>query len=393
MRQNTWHAPVNGVFLGFLGAFALISLWKPQQGFSQSENRYLQTRPEFSWESLRDGSFGTAYEAYLSDQFPFREGWIGVGTGFRRLQGAGDVNGVYFGKDRYLMERFEREDLEGEVLDRNLEAAAQLLAWAGETLGMDRTRVMLVPSAAQVLKDRLPFLAAPYDQSQITERLGQMLAERLGQEAAAGLMVPAEEALAAHSREPIYYRTDHHWTALGAYRGYEAWAESAGFAAWPREDFTVKTVSDSFLGTIYSKVNIPWPADAIQAYLPAEGPAYTVYYDGAETPGGLYNYGALEGKDQYSFYMDGNHGLTRAVRKEAAPEAEGAGRRILLVKDSYAHAMAPFVMNHFEELHMIDLRYYNGDIRAYIQEQGITDLLVLYGIPQFAAERTAAKMR
>ena len=59
MRQNTWHAPVNGVFLGFLGAFALISLWKPQQGFSQSENRYLQTRPEFSWESLRDGSFGT----------------------------------------------------------------------------------------------------------------------------------------------------------------------------------------------------------------------------------------------------------------------------------------------------------------------------------------------
>ena len=49
MRQNTWHAPVNGVFLGFLGAFALISLWKPQQGFSQSENRYLQTRPEFSW--------------------------------------------------------------------------------------------------------------------------------------------------------------------------------------------------------------------------------------------------------------------------------------------------------------------------------------------------------
>ena len=95
MRQNTWHAPVNGVFLGFLGAFALISLWKPQQGFSQSENRYLQTRPEFSWESLLDGSFGTEYEAYLSDQFPFREGWIGVGTGFRRLQGAGDVNGVY----------------------------------------------------------------------------------------------------------------------------------------------------------------------------------------------------------------------------------------------------------------------------------------------------------
>ena len=82
-----------------------------------------------------------------------------------------------------------------------------------------------------------------------------------------------------------------------------------------------------------------------------------------------------------------------SVGKEAAPEAEGAGRRILLVKDSYAHAMAPFVMNHFEELHMIDLRYYNGDIRTYIQEQGITDLLVLYGIPQFAAERTAAKMR
>ena len=253
--------------------------------------------------------------------------------------------------------------------------------------------MLLVPSAAQVLKDRLPFLAAPYDQSQITKRLRQMLAEQMGQEAAAGLMVPAEEALAAHSRESIYYRTDHHWTALGAYRGYEAWAESAGLAAWPQEDFTVKTVSDSFLGTIYSKVNIPWPADTIQAYLPAEGPAYTVYYDGAETPGELYNYGALEGKDQYSFYMDGNHGLTRAVRKEAAPESEGAGRRILLVKDSYAHAMAPFVMNHFEELHMIDLRYYNGDIRAYIQEQGITDLLVLYGIPQFAAERTAAKMR
>ena len=100
----------------------------------------------------------------------------------------------------------------------------------------------------------------------------------------------------------------------------------------------------------------------------------------------LYMEEYLSQKDQYPVYLNGNQAVTR-IRTNAEDE-----RKLLIVKDSYANSLAPFAVNHFREVQMIDLRYFNASLSAYIRDEGITDLLFLYGAPQFAEDRNIGKL-
>lgn len=377
---STW------IFLGLTAALSLVSAAAPERGFSQSENRYLQRKPEFTIQGFLSGSFGRKYETYLSDQFPGREGWIGLKVLAEYLEGKRDINGVYLGNDGYLLERFEAESIEGKQLDDNILAAADFGRRMAGLLGEDRVRLLLVPSSAQVLTNKLPALAACYDQSRVTDRMKEALADLRT------LVVPVEEALKERSGEELYYRTDHHWTAKGAYVSYQAWAKSMGLKPWREEDFVVEQVSRDFHGTIYSKLNIPWQTDSIEAYFPVEEGAYRVSFDGEEQGfDSLYFYEALKTRDQYRFYLDGNHGLTKIENQ--SPSLEGKGRRLLIVKDSFAHAFAPFAVNHYETVYMVDLRYFNQKLLEWVEREQVTDVLLLYQIPGFAKEKTVSKLR
>lgn len=385
---STW------TFLGLTAALSILSALAPARGFSQSENRYLQKRPKFTMQGFLDGSFGKEYEAYLSDQFPGREGWIGLKVFAEYLEGKRDINGVYLGRDGYLLERFEAEAVEGEQLDDNLLAAADFGARMAGLLGEDRVRLLLVPSASQVLTEKLPAFAAPYDQSRITDRLKEALCGEAGfdQNALSQLVVPAEEALKESREEGLYYRTDHHWTAKGAYVSYQAWAKSLGLEPWEKEDFVAEQVSGDFHGTIYSKLNIPWQTDSIEAYFPAAGGAYRVSFDGEEQGfDSLYFYEALKTRDQYRFYLDGNHGLTKIENQSG--NLKEKDRKLLIVKDSFANAFAPFAVNHFGTVYLVDLRYFNGNLSEWVEKEQVTDVLLLYQIPGFAKEKTVSKLR
>ena len=121
--------------------------------------------------------------------------------------------------------------------------------------------------------------------------------------------------------------------------------------------------------------------------------SYEAEYDGTGIwTQGLYQYGALKTKDQYSVFLDGNHGLTRIRNLTEANAGERKGKKLLIVKDSYAHSFAPFAVNHFEETLMVDLRYFNLDVEAFAREESVTDILVLYRIPGFAVEKTVSKL-
>lgn len=377
---------ITGVFLVFLLGVSAAGIFWPEKGFSQSENRYLQKKPEFSLQSLVDGSYGKAYEAYLGDQFPMRDQWVGLKVRAEQAQLRQDVNGVYLAKDGYLIEKFEREDLEGGQLDKNMDAVAKFASRMEMELGQNRVRVMMVPSASQILMDKLPRFAAPYDQESIIRNMEEkLLEEGAGKE----MMVPVLSWLGSHNEEDIFYRTDHHWTAKGAYYGYQAWAQSMGMEPWGKDRFTVETVSENFLGTVYSKVNVTTRPDSIQLFLPKEEQKYQVTYDGLpKVYDSLYSLKALEGKDQYAVYLDGNHGLT-VIQNQSLQNSE---RKLLIVKDSFAHSFAPFAANHFETVYMVDLRYFNAGIEGFLKENGVTDLLILYQIPGFSTETTVSKL-
>lgn len=379
---------VTFLFLGFLGVLSLLSIVTPQKAFSDSENRYLQKKPEFSVKSLLNGSYGEKYEQYLSDQFPGRNVWIGMKVTTERLALQEDVNGVYFGKDGYLIEKFDTEDLEGEQLNKNIGKLAAFTGAAEKSLGKDHVRVMLVPSASQIITERLPFLAAPYDQGRVTEMLCRSLKEAGGSRET---VLPAEEYLKRYREEALYYRTDHHWTARGAYLGYRLWAESVGLTPWTEEMFDIQTVNSEFHGTVYSKLNVPWRYDTIEVWQPKEEKDYRVSFDGEPKEyDSLYFPGALEGKDKYAVYLDGNHAITKIENRSITGDQKE--KKLLMIKDSYAHSFAVFAANHFGTVYMADLRYLNLNLKEWMEEQEITDVLVLYQIPGFAKEKSVSKL-
>ena len=380
-KKIKYPAVLTGLFCAFLGCGAFASVFMPKKSFSETENRYLAQRPSLTWQGLKSGAFGREYETYLSDQFPFRDQWIGVKTTAEQLQQKKEINGVWLGKDHYLIETFYQEDLDPELSGKNLDRLCQFVSAQEALAGKDHVRVMLVPSSAEIMTDKLPPFASPFSQAAVTERLTQ---GGIGE-----MLVPVRQALSdAREHQAPYYRTDHHWTSFGAFAGYQAWAKSLGLDSFELSDFQPETVSDNFFGTIHSKLNIPVQPDSIVLYRPKKEPDWSVCYDGSDSPvSTLYSMDALNSRVQYRVFLDGNHGWTK-IKNHSRTD----GSRLLIIKDSYAHCFAPFAALHFEETHMIDLRYYNGKISNFIEEQGITDILVLYQIPGFLKDRNVSKL-
>ena len=371
------------IFLMIIFLFTGISMVSAKKTFSESENRYLQKKPVFTMEHLLNGTYATEYELYLSDQFPGRNQWISVKVFAERAQGKNDVNGVYIGKDQYLIEKFDREDLTGERLSKNLTAIGTFIETMKAQVGNTHVKVMAVPSTAQIMKHKLPEYASPYDQSEIQTEVQNLYGKET--------VVPVQEMLDLHREEPLYYKTDHHWTTLGAYYGYCIWADTVGQSPWKPEIFHIQTVSRNFYGTVYSKLNVPHKGDHIEIYQPIKDTVYQVYYDGSQQPvEELYNWKALNGKDKYSVFLDGNHGLAVIENKTDDPDIKG--RKLLIVRDSFAHSFAPFAVNHFETTYLVDLRYFNISTKNFAAEHGVTDVLLLYQIPSLATEKIAEKI-
>ena len=369
------------VFVLLLAAGLLCHLLWPDRAFSENENRALQEWPAFHTESLFSGSYTAELEQYASDQFPARDLWIGLKTGWELTLQKRDNGRVLFGKDGQLFEYLPPSSLSEERIQGNSEAIARFLGVIGEQYPAVQSSVLLAPTASEVLAGRLPAAAPVPDQADIIRRLRDALPSTVR-------FCDPTAVLAAHTDEAIYFRTDHHWTADGAYYAYTAWAESAGWTPLSPERFTRITVSDHFLGTLYSKAN--WPlqaADSLVAYRRPEDAACRRTTDGGKIwSASLYAEEALDTKDQYTYFLGGNQPLTEiqtGVRN---------GRTLLLIKDSYAHAMAPFLACHYETILAVDLRYYRSNLLSLMESHNVTDLLFLYNAVTFAHDTSLAPM-
>lgn len=198
-------------FCLFLGGLLAWHLLLPDRERSETENRTLAQRPELTWSALADGSYTKAVEGYFADQFPLRDGWTGLKARAEQVLGKREFNNVYLCGDTLIAK--VDPPLEG-MEEKNLRHAARLA---------ERTEIPvylgLIPSAAEIWRDRLPAGAESWDQAAFIAR-----AEELeGVEP-----VDFLSALRARAEEDIFYRTDHHWTTLGAYYGYAALMEALG---------------------------------------------------------------------------------------------------------------------------------------------------------------------
>lgn len=368
---------ITAVFLVLVFGLTIAGLFTPVKERSESENRTLAQKPAFSFAALfakeEDARFTVQYEKYLADQFVARDAWIGIKTRMERILGKTDINGVYFADDGYLIARTDASAVDTEQEEKNIARLVQFAVQYQERLGTGRVHVMIVPTAADILSDKLPAFTNEYDQEALLDRLSVELPE--------GCFVDTRTELGAHADEYLYYRTDHHWTALGAYYAYRAWAQASGHEVRALSDYTESIGSEDFYGTLYSKINLPMRADTVTLY--EDGKNYRVEYDMDGKPkNGLFVKSRLEEKDKYMVYLDGNHAIVDIVQQGVQKN----GRRLLVIKDSYAHTFVPFLAQDYEEVIMIDFRYSKMPVSMLVQQYEITDILLLYNATNFVED-------
>ncbi|GAA0729277.1 hypothetical protein GCM10008905_29070 [Clostridium malenominatum] len=354
------------VFIGCLILVFSYNIIVPQRKFSESENRVLQQKPKFSLSKLLKGKYTSDYEKYVADQFPFRDFWIGVKSTSEKLIGKKDNNGVYLGKDDYLFQMFNKPSEES--LKSRIES---INTFSSKNKEINKY-FMLIPNSIKVLEDKLPNFASPEDQKVYIDKVKNLLPSDIK-------FVDVYSSLKNKSDEYIYYRTDHHWTTKGAYYAYRTLGEAMNLSPKNEENFNITKATDSFYGSMYSKSGFRnLKPDDIYLYLPKEEENLKVFYsDKNETFNSLYTMDNISKKDKYTVFFDGNHPLVKIST------GLDNGKKLLILKDSYANSFVPFLTEHFSEIYMIDLRFYNEDLSTLIQDNSIDNVLILYNVNTF----------
>lgn len=352
------------LFLGVLIVICFANLITKDKKYSEKENRMLEQKPELIWANMESGSFMEHYEAYKSDQFAGRNLWVSVKTNLELLMGKRESNGVFKGKKSYLLEDIALPDQER--LKDNLEAIKEF----GKSYGEIPVYMMLVPNAANILSDKLPRLAVTENQAAQFKEIRESLGSQI-------IWIDAQKALKEHKDEDIYYHTDHHWTTLGAYYGYQQLAKTMKLDTAKASKLEPYAVTSDFNGTLsavsgyengYREPIYIYAADKSEE----ETDVVVNYVDEKKKTATLYDETKLKGKDKYAVFLGGNYGMidirTTADSKE----------RLLLIKDSYANCLIPFLTSNYREIVVIDPRYYYGDIHKVMEENKITSVLFLY---------------
>lgn len=428
-REYAFLVIVGAVFI----ALTLVFLTFPRSTFSELERRELATFPKFSMARLTDGSFTRDVSAWFSDSQPFRDHFMGLSMELKSRQAlrTGGDDEVAFHATAPEPESAAIEPAEtlgglvnpetekrgstievesapvaedgvaklahsGIIIVGSGEKVRALMAFGGSEKGggayaemaNEYKRVlgsgvnvycMIIPTAAEFYT---PPKAAKMTRPQLPtiRHIYSMLDGARG--------VDAYSALARHADESIYLRTDHHWSPLGAYYAAEEFARLAGVPFKDLTHYNTKTVRN-FVGTMYGYSKDPAiknaPEDFVY-YIPQDT-TYTVSYVtltlnkdfkvvGESKPyrGHYFRYFKDGSSAAYSTFMGGDYNQTTV--KTNVPN----GRRLVVIKDSYGNAVPGYLFGSFEEIHVLDHRYFRHAVRDYVKEHGITDVLLINNI-------------
>lgn len=411
-----------GCFLLFTLLVGLISTFDQDATYSESERRQLKTKPKLTISGLLDGTYVNEYRAYFADTFPNRETLMDANTtlnGFYYFGGLGsddsaslvidfNANAAQQGEalkptgdveptgeaetqpEKKPTEPLASAEQLGSVVligdsafdvpyaDNNqIIKYAQAVTAIADTLGSDvKTFSMPVPNSAEFYTHK------QYHSGKSSQKaMFEVCKSNLG---ANVTFVDAYSVIEKHTDEYIYFRTDHHWTHLGAYYAYTALCESAGFTPVNKDDFATGKW-ENFVGSMYTYVaNYPQGRvlkenpDTVEYYKPIANITTTCYNSTALTGGYAMGTICRVGEDvenKYLTFMGGDHPV-------AVVETDTQGPCILVIKESYGNALISWLTNHYSKIILIDPRQYYGknsdiDLAAFAAAQGVDQCLVV----------------
>jgi hypothetical protein len=211
--------------------------------------------------------------------------------------------------------------------------------------------------------DKLPKGMPVLDEASCSNELTQAL-----KDISNAHMIHLYDALKAHKDEQLFYRTDHHWTTKGAGYAYEEIARNMGLEAMDIGRYEKHEAGD-FRGTHYAKYKGAFVTpDSIEYY---DVPIDALELE-KQTVDSLIDESKLSGYDKYAAFMYGNDGKY-TVRAE-----KGAGRSLIILKDSYANCLIPYLVMNYDTITVMDLRYFGGSVKEALDAEPDADVLLLY---------------
>lgn len=344
---------------------SLLDVFAPIRVFSAFENRFLTLKPTISVESIFSNKYTSTYEKYVNDQFIGRDYWITLKSIFEKMTNKKENNGIYFGGEYFLFEKIVDVSSQLSKNEKTMEEFLQKYS--------DLPLSLFIPLSSSVTyKAFVPDHAPLFDQTAWYNSHAQ------------SWPLIDNQLLLEMSDLQTFYKNDHHWTLYGAYLGYLAIASEFGFEPKQWQSFEIKSIAN-FLGTFYARGKpLTYKADVLQYYNP---PIFS-YEASGKIYDSLIDESQFNEYDKYGAFLYGNHGFaTIKVRDVKKP------KRLLLIKDSYANSLVPFLVNHYDEIELVDLRYFSGSLNAIIKSKIYDNILFLNSFSQFSNDSNIAKLR
>lgn len=353
-----------GLFCGFLAVMLVLYCVLPKAAFSETEKRQLAETPILTWETLTSGQFGADMETYMADHMPGRNFFVGLGAYYDLLSGRQVSKDIYLADGGRLVEAPAKFDTA--QLEKNMKYINKL----AESLQIP-VDLMIVPSAGYILEDSISGLHNEYVDAEIIAHIYGLAGSEVNTVDLLQLYQNHEAA------EKLYYRTDHHWTSCGAYEAYRAYQAAVGGQSAEVGSFQVET-HEGFLGSTYSRSAL-WltKSETIELW---RGSDLTVTV-GEKNYNSAFFMDRLQEADMYTVFLDGNQPIVR-IRNEANV---GKGK-LLVIRDSYANCIGPMLAESYEEVVMIDLRYYRLPASQLCAQEGFDRVLILYSLSNFTTD-------
>ncbi|MBU5335982.1 hypothetical protein KQI20_05975 [Intestinibacter bartlettii] len=371
-RGKKYCISLSALFICYIAFFVLVNAFAEKRTFSETENRVLQSKPSFSIEKLFEGRFIGKYEDYKVDQFYNRDFWINVKIKADKLLLKKESNGVYLGKDDYLLEKFDKPNEEN--VSKNLKAINKF----AQKYKNVKQYMLISPTAVNILSSNLPIAAPVNNQQEYLDNYAKKLGSNI-------TFVDTYTTLLEHKKEDIFYRSDHHWTSLGAFYSYQKLADVMNLSVKDSDDYDIELVSNTFEGALASKSGYRTKQkDKVKVYIPKNEDDKVVvnYVEEQRKTATLYESEKLEEKDKYQVFLGGNHPIVKI------DTASTSGKTLLIFKDSYANCFVPFLTSHFSKIILVDPRYYYEDIDQLMKDEDVDEVLYLYNANTFFSDTT-----
>lgn len=364
--------PISFSIISLILLISIIDILNKDIEFSILENRSLAQKPEFYYNDFKEGRYFKNYERYINDQFLLRNSWINIKSFVEFSLGKKENNAIIYGGKDFLFDKFENIDERN--LNKNLTTIKDFIS-----VNNSDFNIMIIPESFSIYPELLPYGLNLANEVQYINNINTEFNKFNNVK-----VINIIDTLINNKESYIYYKTDHHWTSLGAYLAYKEFANENNILPIDITELNENRVDD-FLGTYFSKSkNFNVKEDYILYY---DINNVKVSIDGVEVDG-LNDNSKWSSSDKYSAFLRGNNGLT-IIKNNSLKD----NSKILVIKDSFANSFIQYLSNNYNEVYVVDLRSFIGSFNEFYSNNDFKTVLIMYSFKNLVNDVNISRIK